>query len=47
MTGEMLKVMEGLYHKAAQRSAGMIDRRAEGGEWEYSPVDDVMETTGI
>ena len=32
VTGEMLKVSEGIHHRADQNNAGMTDRRAEDGE---------------
>ena len=31
--GEMLKLLEGFYHRAAWRIAGMTARRAEDREW--------------
>ena len=39
----VLKVMEGFQHRASRRIAGMTDRRAEDGEWDYSLVADEME----
>ena len=42
VTGEMLKVFEGFYHRADRKIARMTACSAEDGEWEYPPVADVM-----
>ena len=31
--GEMIKVLEGFYHRAARRITGVMATRGEGGEW--------------
>ena len=42
LTGAMLKVLEGFHHRSAQWIAVMTYWRAEGGEWDYPPVADVV-----
>ena len=43
----ILKVLEGFHHWAARRTAGITAQCTEDGEWEYPPVDDVMDAAGI
>ena len=45
--GEMLKVQDGFNHRIAKRIVGMMAQRTMGGEWEWPPVNESMETTGI
>ena len=33
VTGEMLKVLEGLQHRAVRQIIGMIEKLGEGTEW--------------
>ena len=47
VTGEMLKVLAGFHHRAAQQITGMTAKLGAGGEWEYPPVVEAMEDTGI
>ena len=45
--GETLKVLEGFNHRSARSIAGMVDWRAEDGEWEYPLMADAMEAAGL
>ena len=47
VTGEMLKVLEGLHHRATRRITGMTEKRGADGEWEYSPVTAAMDDAGL
>ena len=47
VTGEILKVLEGLYHQVAQRITGMRVKHRTGGKWEYPSVVEAMEAAGI
>ena len=47
VTGDMLKTLEELHHRASRRIAGMTDRHMTDGEWERPPVDDMLETAYI
>ena len=47
VTGDMIKVLEVFHHWASRRIAGMTERRTTGGDWEWPPVDDALETSGI
>ena len=47
VTGVMIKVLEGLCHRAARRIVGITARRAEDGELDYPPMADTMEDMGI
>ena len=47
MTGDILKVLDGFHHRAAQRITGMASKRGAGGEWEYLLVVEAMEAAGI
>ena len=38
LMGEMLTVMEGFHHRAAQRIMGLTEKCGAGGDWEYPPV---------
>ena len=35
VAGEILKVLEGFHHRAAQQITGMMEKSGVGGEWEY------------
>ena len=43
----MLKVLEGLHHRAAQWIKGLTAKRGAGGEWDYPPVVEEMKTAGL
>ena len=47
VNGEMLKVLEGFHHQGAQRITGTTTKHGVGGEWEYPPVVEAMETAGL
>ena len=47
MTGDMLKVPEGLHHRLARMIMGMIVRHMTSGECERPPVDEPLETAGL
>ena len=47
VTRGILKVLEGLHHRAARQITGMTAKRGAGGEWEYPSVVEAMETAGI
>ena len=47
VTGLMLKVLEGFHHWSAQRISVIMDRHMKDGEWEYLPVADALESSGI
>ena len=38
VTGAMLKVLEGFYHRSDRRIMGMNGKRKVDGEWEYPTV---------
>ena len=42
VTGEMLRVLTGFHHWAAQWITGMMAKRGAGGEWEYPSVEEEM-----
>ena len=46
MTGDILKVLEGFHHWAAQRITGMMATHRAGRELEYTSVLYSMEATG-
>ena len=41
------KFLEGFHHCAARRITGMTTTCGAGGEWEYPPVVDSIESTGL
>ena len=43
----MLKVLDGLHHRAAGLIAVITAHKEEEGEWEYPLVDDTMEAVGL
>ena len=43
----MLKVLEGLHHRAAQQIKGLTAKRGAGGEWDYPPVVEAMKSSGL
>ena len=43
----MLKVLEGLHHRAARRITGRTETRGAGGEWEYLSVVAAMDYVGL
>ena len=43
----MLKILDGLYHRAERLITGMTDTRGASGEWEYPPVVAAMDTAGL
>ena len=43
----MLKVLEGLHHRAARRITGLTEKRGVYGEWEYPPVTEAMGVAGL
>ena len=47
VTGEMIKLLEGLHHQAARRIMGRTQKRGAGGEWEYPPLVEAMEAAGL
>ena len=47
ITGAILKVLEGFHNKAARWIVGMTAQRMTSGEWEWSPVADVLDTAGL
>ena len=47
VTGDMLKVLAGFHHQAAQRITGMTEKRGAGGDWEYPAVVEAMESAGL
>ena len=47
MTGEMIKVLERLHHRAAQRITGMTAKRGTGREWGYPSLVEAMEAADI
>ena len=47
LTGEILKVIEGFYHRVARRTVGKMAQCTTGGEWEWPPVDEALKTSGI
>ena len=47
VTGEMLKVLEGLHNREVRWITGMTATHGEGGDWEYPPVVTAMECAGI
>ena len=47
MTGEMLKVLTALHHRAARRITRITAKRRAGAEWEYSLVEKAVESAGL
>ena len=47
VTGDILKVFEGLYHHVASQIIGLTPTRRAGVEWEYPPVMREMEAVVI
>ena len=45
--GAMLKVIEGFHHRVARRITGMTARHTMIVEWEWTPVAEALDTTGI
>ena len=43
----MMTVLEGFHHRIARRIVGMGERRGDGGEWEWTLVDTVLEVSGV
>ena len=46
-TGEMLKVLSGLHHRAARQITGMTEKCGACGECEYPLVAEAMESAGL
>ena len=47
VTGYMLKVLTSFHHQAARRIMGMTEKLGAGGEWEYSAVEEAMDSVGL
>ena len=47
VAGMMMAVFEGFHHRLSRRISGMVERRGDGGEWEWDPVDTELEVTGL
>ena len=47
VTGEMIKVIEGFHHRVSRRIPGMTEKSMTGREWEWPPVAEVLETSGL
>ena len=45
--GEILKVLEGFRHRAAQLIMGMTEKCGAGGEWGYPPLVETMEVVRL
>ena len=43
----MLKILEEFHCRLAIRITGITEQHKTGGEWEWLPVDEALETTGI
>ena len=44
---DMLKVLEGFHHRAAQQITGMTSNRGAGKDWDYPSVVEAMEGAGL
>ena len=47
VTGAMLKVLEGFHLRLARRIAEITAWSTTGGEWEWPPVAESLDTSGI
>ena len=47
VTDAIMIMLEGFYHRIDKQIAGMIERKIDGGEWEWTLVDLTLDTTGI
>ena len=45
--GNMLEVLEGLHHRVERRTKVVTAQRKTSGEWEWPPVAEALETSGI
>ena len=47
VTDTTMTALEGFHHRVARRLAGLMARRGNNGEWEFSPVAMALEVTGL
>ena len=47
VTGAILKGLGGFHHQAARKIVRIADWHTEDREWEYPPVADTLESTGL
>ena len=47
VTGDMLKVLTVLRHRAVKRITEMTAKHGSGGKWEYPVVEEAIDSAGI